>query len=113
MSRGLGAVTALQRNAAAAADSSPTARIPGPGLASASTPLAAPNSPVHPAFPDFALSDVKDSYYASQLFNELYFLVDGGTIWLDSSDGHVNGASRCEPRRSTLPFCQLLLLVLC
>ena len=26
-------------------------------------------------------------YYRSQLFNELYFLVDGGSVWTDSSEG--------------------------
>jgi hypothetical protein len=29
-------------------------------------------------------------YYDSQLFNELYFLVDGGTVWLDSTAGVSN-----------------------
>ena len=30
------------------------------------------------------------SYYKSLLFNELYFLVDGGTLWLDSAGGDPN-----------------------
>lgn len=30
------------------------------------------------------------SYYNHQIFNELYFLVDGGTLWLDSTDGVAN-----------------------
>jgi uncharacterized protein (DUF608 family) len=30
------------------------------------------------------------AYYDSQLFNELYFLVDGGTVWVDSAAGLSN-----------------------
>jgi hypothetical protein len=30
------------------------------------------------------------TYYDHQLFNELYFLADGGTVWLDSSEGRTN-----------------------
>lgn len=35
-------------------------------------------------------------YYRSQLFNELYFLVDGGSVWTDTSEGRDNmsGGSR-------------------
>lgn len=32
------------------------------------------------------------AYYRHMLFNELYFLVDGGSIWLDTSDGVDNCA---------------------
>ena len=40
-------------------------------------------SPVlsNPLLPDF---------YKSQLFNELYFITDGGTLWLDSAAGRAN-----------------------
>ena len=52
-----------------------------------------------------ALKDLADSlgesgepavvpeWYKHQLFNELYYLVDGGTIWTDSSGGSANSAS--------------------
>jgi hypothetical protein len=33
------------------------------------------------------------SYYNHLLFNELYFLVDGGAIWSDSHSGHPNEPS--------------------
>ena len=36
-------------------------------------------------------------YYKHQLFNELYFLVDGGTIWTDSSGGVANCRSVASP----------------
>lgn len=45
------------------------------------------------------LSDTsKPSYYRSQLFNELYYLVDGGTVWCDShSHGIPNTSSESLP----------------
>jgi hypothetical protein len=36
----------------------------------------------------FSFSNIH--YYSYHLFNELYYLVDGGTLWLDSSDGTNN-----------------------
>jgi hypothetical protein len=36
----------------------------------------------------FSLTNV--DYYFYHLFNELYYLVDGGTLWLDSSSGQNN-----------------------
>ncbi len=33
------------------------------------------------------------SFYDAQLFNELYFLVDGGTVWVDSSAGAPNNTA--------------------
>ena len=33
------------------------------------------------------------SFYDAQLFNELYFLVDGGTVWVDSSVGAPNNTA--------------------
>eukprot|EP01038_Epipyxis_sp_PR26KG_P012239 gene12239-16403_t len=36
---------------------------------------------------DSAAHDHQTRYYCSQIFNELYFLVDGGTIWTDSENG--------------------------
>ena len=35
-------------------------------------------------------ADETPGYYKHQLFNELYFLVDGGTVWTDSENGTVN-----------------------
>ena len=38
--------------------------------------------------------DKKDaSFYHSQLFNELYFLVDGGCVWLNSTNATANTPS--------------------
>lgn len=36
----------------------------------------------------------ESSYYDHQLFNELYFLVDGGTVWTDSTVGGSNQQGR-------------------
>ncbi|CAM9856842.1 unnamed protein product, partial [Phaeothamnion confervicola] len=35
-------------------------------------------------------------FYKYTLFNELYFMTDGGTVWLDSTDGAPNGHSEVE-----------------
>jgi non-lysosomal glucosylceramidase len=42
----------------------------------------------HPVNSDASLPE----YYRHMLFNELYFLVDGGSVWLDTSDGVDNAA---------------------
>jgi hypothetical protein len=44
--------------------------------------------------------DPLPTYYKSQLFNELYFLVDGGTLWLDTSDGVPNPPNPPNPPRT-------------
>jgi non-lysosomal glucosylceramidase len=36
----------------------------------------------------FSLRSLPD-WYKSALFNETYFIADGGTIWLDVSDDHT------------------------
>lgn len=38
-------------------------------------------------------------YYQHQLFNELYFLVDGGSVWADSENGVAN-----DPRLTSLQY---------
>jgi hypothetical protein len=48
--------------------------------------MSAQQTHVFPAEP----GQPESSYYASQLFNELYFLADGGTVWLDSTAGISN-----------------------
>ena len=35
-------------------------------------------------------------YYRSQLFNELYFLADGGTIWTDTAAGVTNNNTKID-----------------
>lgn len=47
----------------------------------------------HPVNSDESLP----AYYRHMLFNELYFLVDGGSIWLDSTDGVENTDSPLPP----------------
>jgi len=37
-------------------------------------------------------SNHEPSFYAHQLFNELYYLSDGGSLWLDSTDGQENAS---------------------
>lgn len=41
-------------------------------------------------------SPSEPSYYMHQLFNELYYLSDGGSLWLDSSDGEANIEAEAE-----------------
>jgi hypothetical protein len=42
------------------------------------------------------VDNVSSQYYRSQLFNELYFLVDGGTIWTDSCNAIENPLNKSE-----------------
>jgi len=42
-------------------------------------------------------------YLRSQLFNELYFLSDGGTVWTDSSGGLPNSGVSFAPHAQPLP----------
>eukprot|EP00981_Chlorochromonas_danica_P001618 scaffold351_cov162-Ochromonas_danica.AAC.3 len=44
----------------------------------------------------FRDSKNESKYYHAQVFNELYYLVDGGTLWTDSSDGFSNQANRID-----------------
>lgn len=37
-----------------------------------------------------AVKKSERQFYRSQVFNELYYLVDGGTLWTDSCAGHTN-----------------------
>ena len=37
-----------------------------------------------------AMEDKPPPYYKRQLCNELYYLVDGGTVWADTTDGRAN-----------------------
>lgn len=56
---------------------------------------------IQPLFPEKTKNLSKESsadnnldFYYSQIFNELYYLVDGGTLWLDSSNGEANPSNR-------------------
>ena len=43
-------------------------------------------------------------YYKCLLFNELYFITDGGSIWTESTFGESNGAVEQEGEPTPLPL---------
>ena len=47
------------------------------------------------------------AWYKSAIFNELYFLADGGTVWLQFDSGDDDDDGGCDPRREFGRFAYL------
>ena len=79
LSQGVDDILNSPTPAAATTSSNPT---PAPASASAAaSSSSSSSSPQVTSLPP---------YYRSQLFNELYFLADGGTVWTDTAAGATN-----------------------